>query len=294
LNRKPADFRDENLLSGALKIAPKVNIMQTDLKSNGGEQNQVGQVMLVEDEIIVALDIQQRLDTLGYQLAAHATTGEEAFRFASEMKLDLILMDIKLKGQLDGIDTAAQIRVSSDVPIIYITAFADKNTLERARLTEAYGYLIKPFEDRDLQSTIEMALYKYKIEKKLRESEERYALAVRATNDGIWDWNLIEDKVVYTPRWANMLGLDYDQLTDSPDEWLNRLHPEDKPQIMQVISAHLQGVTPSVECEYRILHQDGGFRWMLCRGLALFDKQKKPGWPVPNLTSPIVNGSNKN
>ena len=239
-------------------------------------QNDIPRIILVEDEIIVAMDIEQRLEMLGYDVVAHATSGEEALRYVDSKNPDLILMDIKLSGEMDGIETTAKIREVQDIPIIYLTAFADENTLQRARLTEAYGYLIKPFEDRELRSTIEMALHKYKIEKKMRESEERYALAVRAANDGIWDWNLLTDKIYYSPRWANMLGFAPDLLTDLPGEWLNKIHPDDQRQVMQALSAHLTGNTPTFECEYRIRHHNGSYRWMICRGLALFDPKQKP------------------
>ena len=238
--------------------------------------NEIPRLMLVEDEIIVALDVQQRLERLGYNMVAHATSGEEALRYAASEELDLILMDVKLRGELDGIETAAKIRETLDIPIVYLTAFADEDTLQRAGLTEAYGYMIKPFQDRELRSTVEMALHKYMIERKLRESEERYALAVRAANDGIWDWDLLADKIYYSPRWASMLGLAPELLSGLPDEWLDRIHPDDQRQVKQALSAHLAGDTPTFECEYRILHQDGGYRWMLCHGLALFDRQQKP------------------
>lgn len=232
-------------------------------------------IMLVEDEIIVAMDIQQRLEMLGYEVVAHATTGQEALKYSNTESLDLILMDIKIRGNMDGIDTAVLIREQLDIPIIYLTAFSDEQTLMRARVTEAYGYLIKPFEDRELKSSIEMALYKYKIEKKLRESEERYALAVRAYNGGIWDWNLIQDKIFYSPRWFEMLGLCEEQMGQDPSIWIDRIHPEDQRPTLQALSAHLQGTTPVFECEYRILHGDNGYRWMHCRGLALFDDMQK-------------------
>jgi diguanylate cyclase (GGDEF)-like protein/PAS domain S-box-containing protein len=239
-------------------------------------QGEIPKIILVEDEIIVAMDIEQRLEVLGYNVVAHATSGEEALRYVDLENPDLILMDIKLNGEMDGIETAAKIRNTLNTPIIYLTAFADENTLKRARLTEAYGYLIKPFENRELHSTIEMALYKYKIEKKLRESEERYALAIRAANDGIWDWDLLSDKIYYSPRWASMLGLAPDLLSDLPREWLDRIHPDDQRQVMQALSAHLTGSTPTIECEYRIQHHDGSYRWMMCHGLALFDLKQKP------------------
>jgi diguanylate cyclase (GGDEF)-like protein/PAS domain S-box-containing protein len=232
--------------------------------------------MLVEDEMIVAMDVQQRLETLGYTVVAHATSGKEAVRLAQQTDPNLILMDIKIRGILDGIETAARIRESQDIPIIYVTAFSDEATLKRARLTEAFGYLIKPFEDRELRSTIEIALYKHKMEQKLRESEERYALAARAANDGIWDWNLNSGEVYYSPRWKSLLGLREELDITSPHYWLERVHFEDIERLNQALSDHLEGITPTLECEYRVMHQDGAYRWMHCRGIALFDAQKKP------------------
>ena len=246
------------------------------------------QIMLVEDEVIVALDVRQRLEALGYIVVAHASSGEEAIMFASEIDLDLILMDVRLRGKMDGIDAAAKIREHHDIPIIYLTAFADENTLSRAKLTEAYGYLIKPFEDRELRSSIEMALYKYQIEKKLKESEERYALATRAANDGIWDWDLITDEVYYSPRWISMLGLEEQAVKNNPDEWLDRIHSDDRDGFIKALNSHLSGSTDTIECEYRILHHDGGYRWMLCRGLVVTTNEQKP-YRIAGSQSDITN-----
>lgn len=233
--------------------------------------------MLVEDEVIIAMDVSQRLETLGYEVVAHVTSGTNAIRTAAETQPDLILMDIKIQGPMDGIETAAQIRAAQDVPIIYLTAFADENTLKRARVTEAFGYLLKPFEERELHSAIEIALYKHLMEKKLRISEERYALATRAAKDGIWDWDLNTNNIYFASRWRSMLGLDEEQsCTSQPSEWLDRVHAEDKERLNLAINTHLQGLTSTLECEYRIKHRDGGYRWMLCNGLALFDQNKKP------------------
>lgn len=248
--------------------------------SNGGESQQVPpRLLLVEDELIVALDVQQRLEQLGYRVVAHATTGDEALELAAAETLDLILMDVKIRGKWDGIETATRIREFLEIPIIYLTAYSDESTLQRAGTTAAYGYLIKPYEDRELRSSIEMALSKYQLEKRLKESEERYALASRASNGGIWDWNLKNSQVYYSPRWADMLGLDDKNLSGAPEEWFDRLHPDDRQPTTDALSAHLSGNTPVFECEYRILHQDGGYRWMQCRGMALFNPQQVP-WRI--------------
>ena len=118
-------------------------------------------IMVVEDESIVSKDIQVSLKNLGYGICGSSSSGEDAVEKAKESKPDLILMDIMLKGKLNGIETAHIIKESMDVPIIYITAYADESTLNKAKITEPYGYIIKPFEEIDLQTSIEMALYKH-------------------------------------------------------------------------------------------------------------------------------------
>jgi len=113
------------------------------------------------------------------------------------------------------------------------------------------------------------------IEAVLRESEERYALAAAAANDGLWDWNLKSNKIYLSSRWVAMLGCKAEEIADHPDEWFRRIHPEDLQQFKKEMSAHLQGVTPHFENEHRMLHQDGTYRWMLSRGLAVRDQDGK-------------------
>jgi two-component system cell cycle sensor histidine kinase/response regulator CckA len=128
-------------------------------------------VLVVEDESIVALDISSRLKKLNYYVAAIVSTGESAISRARELQPDIILMDIRLKGDMDGIDAATQIQTEFNIPVIYLTAYADEATLQRAKITTPYGYLLKPFEERELHTTIEMALYKHQMERRLKESE---------------------------------------------------------------------------------------------------------------------------
>lgn len=128
-------------------------------------------IFIVEDEVIVADDIAGTLKILGYTVAGTARSGETALEKIPGVRPDLILMDIHLAGKLDGVQTAAEVHKESDIPVIYLTAYADHALLERAKLTGPYGYLIKPYDERELQSVIEMARYKYALDKKLRESE---------------------------------------------------------------------------------------------------------------------------
>jgi PAS domain S-box-containing protein len=142
-------------------------------------------ILIVEDEKIVALDLRGRLRRLGYDVLGMASWGEEAIRKAEELRPDLTLMDIKLKGELDGIEVAQHLRTHFDIPVVYLTAYADDDTLERAKVTEAFGYVLKPFEERDLHTAIDMALYKHKMERRLRESEQWLAATLDSIGDAV-------------------------------------------------------------------------------------------------------------
>lgn len=134
-------------------------------------------ILVVEDESIVSKDIQQSLKKLGYNIAGAASTGEKAILIANETKPDLVLMDIMLKGDMSGIETAEKIKETLNIPVIYLTAYADENTLSRAKVTEPYGYIIKPFKEIDLHTSIEMALYKHGKEQEIvKERDFLYSL----------------------------------------------------------------------------------------------------------------------
>jgi diguanylate cyclase (GGDEF)-like protein/PAS domain S-box-containing protein len=127
-----------------------------------------------------------------------------------------------------------------------------------------------------LVTTCEDISERFRAEEALRDSEERYALAVRGTNDGIWDWSVREQKIYLSPRWKGMLGYGEWDLTDSPEEWFSRIHPEDRPHVDEKVRLHLEGRSPNFEDEYRMRHRDGTYRFVLSRGFAVRDGEGKP------------------
>ena len=133
----------------------------------------IPRILIVEDENIVALDIQAQLRKLGYESIGHVAHGQEAINVAKAQRPDLILMDIQLAGDMDGIAAAQIIRTECDLPVVFITAYDADEILARAKLTEPYGYVLKPFSERELHNVIEMALYKHHAETKLRMSMEQ-------------------------------------------------------------------------------------------------------------------------
>lgn len=127
-------------------------------------------VLIAEDETIVANDIKKSLEDSGYEVSAIVSSGEEAVRNAHS--IDIVLMDIVLEGEIDGITAAERIHNQADIPVVFLTAYADEEILKRAKMAEPYGYIVKPFDDRELHAVIEMALYRHELEKKVRESKK--------------------------------------------------------------------------------------------------------------------------
>ncbi|MFB8787686.1 MAG: response regulator [Potamolinea sp.] len=142
-------------------------------------------ILVVENETVVALNIQNRLEEIGYGVPDIVSSGEQAIAKAESINPDLVLMDIRLTGKMDGIQAAEKIRTKLKIPVVYMTAYTDRETLERAKLTEPYGYIIKPFEARELYSAIEIALYKHQIEKQLKEREQWLATTLTSIGDAV-------------------------------------------------------------------------------------------------------------
>ena len=161
-------------------------------------------ILIVEDERIVADDLKTTLITFGYNVIDIVKRGEDAVERARELMPDLILMDISLTGTMNGIEAAEQIHLFSDIPIIYLTAFADAQILQRVKVTQPYGYILKPYHEREIQSAIEIALYKHEINRKLKESEERFRTLLYSMQLGI----VVIDAQTHTILDVNQKGLE--------------------------------------------------------------------------------------
>jgi two-component system, cell cycle sensor histidine kinase and response regulator CckA len=164
-------------------------------------------VLVVEDERIIAKDIQRTLSRFGYDAYAIASSGAEAIARASERLPDLVLMDVRIQGQMDGITAGETLRQKFGVPLIYLTAHADNATVERAKLTEPYGYLVKPVKGAELRSAIEVALYKHEMQKRLRERERWFSTTLRSIGDAVISIDLAGKVTFMNPSAESLTGI---------------------------------------------------------------------------------------
>jgi hypothetical protein len=164
------------------------------------------QIMVVEDERLVALALEQCLKAIGHEVVALVTTGQEAIRKAGELEPDLVLMDIRLKGDIDGIEAATRIHDSYKTPVVYLTAYSDDNTLERARIAQPYGYVLKPFEEKSLKSAVAMALYTASINAKEQRTRERLGRILSDLAEGVIVADVKGNISFLNPRASELLG----------------------------------------------------------------------------------------
>jgi len=164
-------------------------------------------VLIVENEAIVAADLAGKLVRLGYEVAGEAARGEEAVALACRLRPNLVLMDISLPGPVDGIAATEAIRRQHDVPVIYLTAHADSATLARAKLTDPFGYILKPFEERELATQIELALYKHQADQQIRQQREWLRVTLTSIGDAVLATDNAGRITFASADSANSLGL---------------------------------------------------------------------------------------
>ena len=174
------------------------------------------QILVVEDELILAETIRNNLMILGYRVPDAVITGEEAVQQAGRLLPDLVLMDIKLQGEMDGIEASEQIWARFNIPVIYLTAFSDDIILQRAKITAPYGYIIKPAETRELHATVEMALSRHHLETRLKESERWLDATLRSIGDGVIATNKQGRVVFMNPVAEKLSGWAFDEAEGQP------------------------------------------------------------------------------
>jgi len=222
-------------------------------------------ILIVEDEAIISADIANKLRGLGYEVVGSTDTGEEAVKLARQLRPSLVLMDIRLAGAMDGITAADEIRRECQLPVVFLSAHSDECTVQRARHAEAFGFIIKPFENHELLTQIEMALYKHAAERRLRESESRLREVLENSLDASYKRNLQTKSYDYlSPVFSRISGYTPEEMNTLSNETKKALiHPDDQAEVERIISESKSGGTGSAyHMEYRFRHKKGHYVWL--------------------------------
>lgn len=255
-------------------------------------------ILVADDDKMMRVMLRRAMEKEGYRVV-EATDGEQAIAAYTQFHPDIVLLDA-LMPAIDGFACCEQLQKLSGeyrTPVLMITGLEDEESVDRAFEVGATDYITKPLHWAVLRQRVRRLLQQSQLHKQLKqsnqelqarinelkiaqqalqESQERYALVAQSAQDGLWDWSLKTNEIYFSPRWKAMLGKDDNEIGNSLAEWFNRVHPEDMDQFKGELSAHLAGLTSHFENEHRLLHQDGEYRWMLCRGLAVRDEDGKP------------------
>ncbi|MDH4189518.1 MAG: PAS domain S-box protein, partial [Betaproteobacteria bacterium] len=231
-------------------------------------------ILVVEDEGIIAMELAQNLRELGFEVIGPANEGERALALAEKDPPDLVLMDIVIKGAMDGIETAERMRSQRDVPVVFLTAFGDDATLQRAKGAAPNGYLIKPYRSDELRPVLEMAMHKHQIELRLRESESRFHAAFHDAATGM---ALIADDgrmQEVNHELTGMLGFSAAELLDMKFDEI--VQPEHAAQARAMLADLESGDLPSVRFETKLCHRTGLEFWVQLNISALRDDRRRP------------------
>ena len=236
----------------------------------------VERALVVDDERINRLMLSRILEQNGIEVD-EASSGEEALEALSNngSQYNIVLLDISMPG-MDGFEALVNIRRSiceSELPVIMVTSTSDRSDIIKAFDYGANDYLTKPIDAGITAARVKTHLKLLSARLELTESQERFALAMLGSRDGIWDWNLVTDEVFYSPRWKTMLGLPEDYPVKQLDDMLNRIHIEDRSRVEEALQQHVAGEIPHFETELRVRHHGDSYRWMLFRGQAFRNKE---------------------
>ncbi len=244
-----------------------------------------GCLLVVDDNEMNRDLLCRRLGRKGFATLA-AEGGEQALDCVRKHAFDLVLLDIMMP-DIDGLTVLKTLRESytaAELPIIMVTAKSQSENIVEALDLGANDYVTKPLDFPVVLARIRAQVGRKRAEDTLRESEERYALAMRGANDGLWDWNLTTNHIYFSPRWKMILGYEDHDIGNAPDEWFDRVVLEDRERVREAIASHLGGQTDHFECEHRMIHRDSSYHWMLSRGLAVYNADGEPTRMAGSLT----------
>ncbi|MFN3660702.1 MAG: PAS domain-containing protein, partial [Brevinematales bacterium] len=249
-------------------------------------------LLLVEDEGIIALAQKKELERFGYEVEVAFHAEEGIIKATTLNPLDLILMDLDLGEEKDGVLVAREILARREIPIVFLSSHVEPEVVEKIESMISYGYVVKSSGMMVLHTSIRMALRLFEsrqrerertreleiITERLRLNEDRLYKTMLAINDGIWDWNLRTNEVYYSPRYYTMSGYEVDEFPHRPEEFFSRVHPDDILRVQKEVEKHFNGEVERFVLEFRFRRKDNSWQWILARGYIV--ERNERGQPV--------------
>ena len=234
-----------------------------------------GRVLIVEDETLIAMELKDRLERNHYTVCGVVARGEDAIKQIEQFRPDLVLLDVHLAGRLNGIETARRLRETIDIPVVYLTAYSDPQLVAEATRTEPYGYLVKPFDERELCATIDLALYKHTMEQRVRDNERRLAALFDQSTLGIAEISARTGWFLRVNRqYREIWGYDADTLSVTDSRFVT--NPDDLAKEQEQLKALNEGRLREFSMDKRCTRPDGSVRWINQTLSPLWEAGKEP------------------
>ncbi len=232
-------------------------------------------IMVVEDDPLVAEKFRIQLTGLGYNVVSVVDSGEQAVIQARATQPELIIMDIVLAGDMDGIDAAATIHESDNIPVVYATAYTDEQFFQRSGATAPFGYLIKPVAERELEITLRIALYHSELESRLIRNERHLSDAQRIGLLGSWEWDIRNNNLVWSDQMFRIFGQQPQSFGANYQAFMDRVHPEDRSHVQMAVDSALANEKHFC-ISYRVITMDGNIYRVQAEGEVTFDEHGSP------------------
>lgn len=241
-------------------------------------------ILIVEDEQIVAKFMEKQLTGAGYIVADSVNTGEAAIEKVALLKPDIVLMDIKIMGSMDGIETADYLRKNHHVPVIFLTSLSDDESFQRAKKAEPFGYLIKPIDLKEFHRVVEIALYRNKIYKELLDTRQRFQIAGEAAKTRVWELWSEGGKLIVDIELTPLYGYNSDDVSTMSFDNMKLVYEEDRDFVRKTIQDCLLGKIKNFEIEHRLYDKNGNIGWTLVRGVYIPPENSKPSRIIGSAT----------
>ncbi len=233
-------------------------------------------ILIVEDEAIVALDIKTILSGLGYEVLDPISSGEKAIFEIGNINPDLVLMDIQLSGEIDGLDAAVEIHRNYQIPVIYLTAYSDEHLFQEIKKTHPYGYLIKPFNEHQLAVAVDVALEIYRVEKELKFNQARLSKMMSIAGLGYWEWDEKKAIIKFSENMSEMIGLGDGELVIGVDEMREIIHPEDRKHVRETIISYQDNFLQTAHISFRMITDSGDYKTFEATPIAMETAADEP------------------